>query len=194
MADASKRDSLKTLAGLLGLGLSATTLDVLADYQPPQDLVTDSPKLFSKAQMRSASALAEVVIPTTDTPGAQAVGAHHYLDYHLSRCASKPEQLAITGLLDKLDATALRGHERLFAALNAEQQSALVEKLHAGQAPFTAADADTWSYFISLVVLAYYSSEVGATQELSYLAVPGGYDGDMPFSEVGRAWSLQPFI
>ena len=102
--------------------------------------------------------------------------------------------MAITGLLDKLDAAASVDQNRYFAALSAKQQSVLVEKLHTAQAPFSDADAGAWRYFISLVVLAYYTSEVGATQELSYLAVPGGYDGDTPFSEVGRAWSLQPFV
>ncbi|MEM6285778.1 MAG: gluconate 2-dehydrogenase subunit 3 family protein [Bacteroidota bacterium] len=40
-----------------------------------------------------------------------------------------------------------------------------------------------------LTVAGYYTSEVGATQELQWLAVPGRYDADVPLSEVGRAWA-----
>jgi hypothetical protein len=40
-----------------------------------------------------------------------------------------------------------------------------------------------------LTVLGYYTSEVGATQELSYNPVPGRYEGDVDFDKVGRQWS-----
>ena len=37
-----------------------------------------------------------------------------------------------------------------------------------------------------LVVYGYYTSEVGATEELAYRPVPGHYHGDFEFSEIGR--------
>ena len=40
-----------------------------------------------------------------------------------------------------------------------------------------------------LTLAGYYTSEVGATQELQWLAAPGRYDADAPLSEVGRAWA-----
>lgn len=193
MADASKRRSLQAIAGLLGLGLSAATLDALADYVPPTGQA-DGGQFFTKSQLLCAAALAEVVIPATDTPGALAVGAHNYLDYHLKVGVSAGEQASITGLLDKLDLQAKAVMGKLFSALEPGQQSALVEQLSQSQAPFSGDDTGAWRYFISLVVFAYYTSEAGATKELSYLPIPGGYTGEVPFSEVGRAWSLQPFV
>ena len=38
-----------------------------------------------------------------------------------------------------------------------------------------------------LTVLGYYTSEVGATQELAYLPIPGHYEGDYDFT--GKQWS-----
>ncbi|MDX1579066.1 MAG: gluconate 2-dehydrogenase subunit 3 family protein, partial [Gemmatimonadota bacterium] len=38
-------------------------------------------------------------------------------------------------------------------------------------------------------LVGYYTSEVGATQELRWLANPGRYAADMPLDEVGRAWA-----
>ena len=38
-----------------------------------------------------------------------------------------------------------------------------------------------------LVLLAYYQSEVGATQELRYELVPGAWRSCLPLAEVGRA-------
>ena len=40
-----------------------------------------------------------------------------------------------------------------------------------------------------LTLIGYYRSEIGATQEQKFLVVPGYYKGDVPFKEVGRAWS-----
>ena len=40
-----------------------------------------------------------------------------------------------------------------------------------------------------MTVAGYYTSEVGATQELRWLAAPGRYDADVPLAEVGRAWA-----
>jgi hypothetical protein len=40
-----------------------------------------------------------------------------------------------------------------------------------------------------LTLLGYYTSQIGATQELKYAPVPGRFDGCVPFATVGRAWS-----
>ena len=40
-----------------------------------------------------------------------------------------------------------------------------------------------------LTLAGYYTSEVGATRELQWLAAPGRYDADVPLADVGRAWA-----
>lgn len=40
-----------------------------------------------------------------------------------------------------------------------------------------------------LTLAGYYTSEVGASQELRWNPAPGRYDPDVPFSEIGRAWA-----
>lgn len=41
-----------------------------------------------------------------------------------------------------------------------------------------------------LTLLAYYTSEAGATRELRYAPVPGRYDGCVPFTTIGRTWAV----
>lgn len=41
-----------------------------------------------------------------------------------------------------------------------------------------------------LTLVGYYTSEPGATQELKYAAVPGRYEGCVPFSRIGRTWAV----
>ncbi|MDQ7040535.1 MAG: gluconate 2-dehydrogenase subunit 3 family protein [Rhodothermus sp.] len=40
-----------------------------------------------------------------------------------------------------------------------------------------------------LTVVGYYTSEVGATQELRLHLVPGRYDACVPYDQIGRAWA-----
>ena len=40
-----------------------------------------------------------------------------------------------------------------------------------------------------LTLLGYYTSQIGATQELKYAQVPGRFDGCVPLATIGRAWS-----
>ena len=44
--------------------------------------------------------------------------------------------------------------------------------------------------FKYLVLLGYYQSEVGATQELRYELVPGAWRACLPLAEVGRASAI----
>jgi hypothetical protein len=41
-----------------------------------------------------------------------------------------------------------------------------------------------------LTVLGYYTSEIGATQELKHVAVPGRFDACVPFEQIGRTWAV----
>ena len=41
-----------------------------------------------------------------------------------------------------------------------------------------------------LTLLGYYTSEPGATRELRHAAVPGHYDGCVPFTTIGRTWAV----
>ncbi len=40
-----------------------------------------------------------------------------------------------------------------------------------------------------LTVAGYYTSKIGMTEELQWLAAPGRFSGDIPLAEVGRAWA-----
>lgn len=41
-----------------------------------------------------------------------------------------------------------------------------------------------------LTLVGYYTSEVGATEELRFVQVPGRWEGCVPFEEVGRTWAI----
>ena len=40
-----------------------------------------------------------------------------------------------------------------------------------------------------LTLLGYFTSEIGATKALRYIAVPGHYDGNLPYKKGDKAWA-----
>jgi hypothetical protein len=43
-----------------------------------------------------------------------------------------------------------------------------------------------------LTVLGYFTSEIGASQALRYVEVPGSFNGNVPYKKGDRAWFVAP--
>lgn len=193
-ADREKRATLASLAASLGLALSAPALDALAaGYTPQADTPNRRGKVFDQVQFVTARALVARIIPTTDTPGAHQVDAHGYMDHHLAVCADEHQPSLAQRGLNALQQQAEARHQTAFALLDSPQQDAIITDMASGGEGFTLDHQQAFGLLKQLTVFAYYTSEVGATTELTYLAVPGGYTGELAFDEIGRAWSLMPF-
>lgn len=185
--DQGRRGALLNIAALCGLTLSANALAALPKAAPKGAY---QPILLKGEALKLTAVLAELIIPATDTPGALAVGAHRVIDTVLGLCSSAWDQARFTRGLALLDAAARKEHGKRFTALAPARQTALLRALEGGGTSFSAADRDFFTQLKSLTLFAYYTSEVGATRELRYAPVPGGYKGDVAFSSVGRRWAL----
>jgi len=159
---------------------------------------------LSEHQRVMIGMLAELIIPETDTPGATAAGVPSFIHQIVVDWYTPAERtLFLEGLAD-LDAAAQRHWSRSFRELSAIQQGRLLTELEppsegAGDVQFLAGaylpagasgDAPFHVKLKELTVLGYYSSELAAHSELVYLPIPGFYDGDFLFSEIGRQWTL----
>lgn len=181
----ARRQALMNIAGLLGLTVSAESFALL-------DVARQTGKtspVLSEAQLAITAALAEIILPATDTPGAIGVGAPDYINHHLRVCISVPRQKLFIVGLQKLNQVSLDRFSTGFAWLVMQKQTELVRDLESKTNGFTQEDKDFFTFFKSLTLFAYYTSEIGATQELAYLEVPGGYQGSFPFAKIGRAWA-----
>jgi len=47
---------------------------------------------------------------------------------------------------------------------------------------------EAFRFLKSLVVFGYYTSEVGASKELKYLAFPGGFKGSVAYDSIGSSF------
>lgn len=185
-----RRTALKQLALACGLALSAQSLALMAaEFSSPTDQGRKRNKALDPQQLALVRELGEIIIPTTETPGAIAAEVHNFIDHQLAYCFSAQEQAKIFAGLKKLEEQAQARHKKSFIATSKAEQIALLTDMETERAGFTADDRAAFKQFKALVVFGYYTSEIGATQELVYAAVPGGYKA-VKFAEVGKAWAL----
>ena len=187
-----RRSALIKLAGLCGLAVSGDALAALAGSAKANTskAATSAPGLLSPEALALTAVLAEHIIPATDTPGALAVGAHRTIDHMLLACATASEQKSFVDGLARVDALAMEADGKRFRALAPKRRVALLQALDAGTAPFNGDDQLFFRKLKSYTLFAYYTSEAGATRELAYLPVPGGFKGNFPLRKNTRTWAI----
>ncbi|MGI9284244.1 MAG: gluconate 2-dehydrogenase subunit 3 family protein [Pseudomonadales bacterium] len=194
----NRRELLKRSACVLG-GVASGTLThaVLAGVDGRAKI--ENP-LLNAGQRSAVAAIAELIIPQTDTPGAIEAGVPHFIELMVSDWYTPTERKIFLSGLKALGQFCLASDKKDFVACSTEQQIAALQhaeqesKSYNGeQAQFMSNAVDENTPFFTkikeLTVLGYYTSEVGAKQELNYNPMPMKYDGDFDFAEVGRQWS-----
>lgn len=139
---------------------------------------------LSAEQVSLLEQVCETIIPATDTPGAIAAGVPSFMREMLAQWASAKSRAEVASVLEAIDQRAWRRFGAAFLELSAEGRLEVVrafdEELMGRQDP-------AYGKFKYLVLVGYYQSEIGATQELRYELVPGAWRSCVPLSEIGRA-------
>lgn len=171
-----RRAALRTMAAGVGAAASALwvgELAVLAEEQAvhahllatsPQD-GTWAPSVLSADQFDTVSALVELIIPTTDTPGARAALVDRYVDGVLD-AASAPMRGRFTNGLAWIDRRSTTLFGTPFRNATPGQQTDLLTRLSADP---SAEDEDGVEFFTaikSMTITGYYTTEIGLHQEL----------------------------
>lgn len=128
--------------------------------------------------------ITEVMIPTTDTPGAIQAGVPAFIRQMLDEWASAASREEIAGILVGVEKHAWEKFGASFVELPPERRHEVVRGFDEDRA---GRQDPPYAKFKYLVLAGYYLSEVGATQELRYELIPGAWRACVPFSEIGRA-------
>jgi hypothetical protein len=140
---------------------------------------------LTSAQARALDAVAEAIVPATDTPGARAAGVAQFIDRAIGNWCTPAQAKLLRGGLDQLDADARAAGGVALADLPPAQQAALLTRYDTGgdpQRPF-------FGLVKELTTIGYFTSKPGVTMALRYDPVPGDYRGCVPLKEIGRAWA-----
>ena len=147
-------------------------------------VITAAGPAMSAEQFALLEQITEVMIPTTDTPGAIGAGVPAFIRELLRNWASSETRASIVGVLQSVEKQAWSRLGAGFLELPAARRQSLIRALDEES---IARQDIGWTRFKQLVLLGYYHSEVGATQELRYELVPGAWRSCLPLTEVGRA-------
>ncbi len=206
-----RREAILSLTSVLGYTVTPASIITLSGAcQGQKPGVSWSPEFFQQKGAAIVEKLGETILPHTDTPGSMDVGAHIFVDRFLHSVANQSDQEKCRKGLEKWQADyEQRQGKPLFQASADDMQEELnhlfgvdqaqqrrISELIAGDAPSDSGQAS--QYFIysflmifkRLLMLGYYASEQVGENVLSYLPVPGRYDGCIPAEEVGHAWAL----
>lgn len=194
LKDVERRKFLTGIGLLLGSAtasqlLGGNALAVAMAYTPNDNSTASTGKIFSQSDMLMLRDICAITIPKTETLGAAEVDTHGFIDNQLSLCYEKAQQLQAKAILLKIEQQANKGFTRSFTDCDADQQLALLTFLEQQKEGFNAQDTANFKFLKGLIIFGYYTSEVGATQELAYLQVPGGFKGSIPYDSVGKAWT-----
>ncbi len=189
-----RRELLKMIAAATGAAMIG--MPAFGFAQTPAD---DGANAFTETDAALLDEVADTILPRTRTPGAKDAGAGAFIARYVADCYT-PENQAIfrAGLID-LDR---RGGQR-FLALTPEARTALLRTLDAEARTHLATTAKEGGanrgplkphYFTmikQLTIFSYFTSETGATQALQYVAIPGRYEGDVPYTPGTPAWAFE---
>ena len=152
-------------------------------------------KVLNAHQDATVTTMADLILPATETPGAKAVRVNEFIDHIVADWFLDEERARfLVGLAD-VDMRTQSLFQKNFVDASAPQQAQILRSLGddmAAEANALASgprgyrgslpEPDTNFYFMlrRLVLVGYFTSEAGFTQQLHEKIIPGRFDGCLP--------------
>ena len=203
------------VAALAGVTMSLPALADTLEASATRRALTGKPVFFTADQDATVAELADTIIPTTKTPGAKAAKVNEVIDVILKDCYKPDDQKRFLEGLAQTNKLSQDAYSKAFVQLDPAQRIEVMKKLEAdakeqkakmasakaaakvenSQADLQMPDAKKmytpfFTMLKDLTLTGYFTSEVGCTQALEYVAVPGRYDGCVPLKPGQKAWAI----
>lgn len=188
----SRREALRRMMWLMGGAIVGAEFILNGTRAQGKEAVPE----FSAAELALMDEMAETIIPTTDTPGAKAAKVGPFMAMMVNECYDERHHTIFRAGLNQIDEAAQKRFGKTFVASSPIERTALVNALDAEERSRPKRkDNEPASFFTmarQLTVLGYFTSEIGCTQALRYVEVPGAYHGNVPYKKGERAWFNTP--
>lgn len=183
----SRREAIKRAALLVGATLTPAFLEGIARAQSSAVMLTAKPVNLSTLQFTLVDAIAERILPRTDTPGARDVGVPSFIDLMFGAYMTAADKTTwVEGLAD-VEARSQRAHGKGFAHVAAAQQDAMLKTVAADS---QRKEKTFFHQIRDLTLVGYFTSEPVGRNVTQFDPIPGRYDACLPLSEVGkRSWT-----
>lgn len=201
-----KRREFLQCAALLVSGLSASQVGFSLTREQETYLASAANYTLSEVdyltdeQRKIIAAMAEVIIPRTDTPGAIDAGVPRFIELMAADWLNDEERAIFEAGIKDMETRIPRDFGKPFYALSRDEQVAVMEAMEDA-----ASDSEWYSFanvqrdFISdapficqvkeLTVYGFFTSEAGSKQVLRYDPMPMYFDGELPLSPDDSSWA-----
>lgn len=149
---------------------------------------------FSPEDISFLDEVGDTIIPTTDSPGAKDAKIGEFMHTIVRDCYNKRDQDIFIAGMGKLNESSKTMNGKYFLESSPAERKNLLIALDKEQKDYTTKKKpeDPPHYFRmikELTIWGYFTSEPGATKALRYIAVPGKYEGCIPYKKGDKAWA-----
>ncbi len=186
----NRREALNTVALLLGGTIIGAEAFLSGCKTTPKKT-----GLFATTDIALLDEVGETILPTTaSSPGAKATQIGQFIKTYVTDCYEPNDQQIFTDGIGHLNDVSNKKYDKDFMSLSDTQKHDLLVTLDTEAKNYQKGkkDSDPHHYFSlmkQLTLLGYFTSEIGATKALRYVAVPGRYDGCVPYKKGDKAWA-----
>ncbi|MGY8899543.1 MAG: gluconate 2-dehydrogenase subunit 3 family protein [Paraglaciecola sp.] len=192
----NRRELLKMIAAATGTAF--VSANAMAYVTLPMKTINQT--AFSKDDVAFFNEVGEVIIPRTDTPGAKDVNVGYMMAVMVTDCYTPAQQAAFKEGIASIKALAKSTYGKDFLLLNTDERTRLLASLNDEadvfnrKAKLANDDAEKpiphgFTLIKQLTLFTFFTSKEGANKVLRYVAIPGRYDGEIPYKKGDRAWA-----
>jgi hypothetical protein len=151
-------------------------------------------------QRELIAALADTIIPATDSPGAGATGTAEFIIKMIRDCTERKAQNNFISGLNDLAAYSHTHYNKNFPKCSLSERNAILTHFETINGPNRGIVGKAERKFLGdtffttlkkYTVIGYCTSKIGATQALAYDYIPGKYIGSVPLTPNQKAWATR---
>ncbi len=186
-----RRKALSTTAIILGGTIVGA--DAFLSGCKPKVLKT---RLFGENDILLLDEVGETILPATDSsPGAKEARIGEFMKTIVLDCYEDEDQKIFVKGIEKLETLSKTRYNLGFMDLSIAKRHDLLVELDKEVIEYkkNRSDNEPTHYFEmmkQLTIWGYFTSEVGSTKSLRHVAVPGRFEGCIPYQQGEGAWAI----
>jgi glucoside 3-dehydrogenase (cytochrome c) hitch-hiker subunit len=200
----NRREFLQCAAILAsGTGMSQAGFSMTAEQHQfmlaAPNFIEKEVNYFTASQRTLVAAMAETIIPRTDTPGAIDAGVPRFIELMVARWLNDEEKTIFEAGLHSMETDIPKKYGKPFDELDSAQKLAILEELEASASDSSwyelgnvlrgfESDAPFICQMKELTVWGFFTSELGSKEVLRYNPMPMRFDGNFPLSTEESTW------
>ena len=185
--DISRREAIKRTG--LWVGGVLITPAIASLFQGCTPSGASGTVFFSSRQMSVIKRMCDLMIPSTNTPGALDAAVPAFIDRMVGEVYSPDQRSRFADGLDTFEQGSAAEYGASFSELDETNQTRYMTSVTESAINTYSAELAFILIFRELCLTGFCLSEEGSNSVLRYMQTPGKYEPCIPFGEVGKTWA-----